>query len=331
MAPLVSYSLALPEAEPRPDLLWQLHASVRSLRAYNQTVRVLLFVYGDVPRDLGQIASTYGIEMAHLESYEQRLARLCPHASEALSRYPLLHKFLNFSEIAATDPSQVLVLDCDTLFFDDVERLFERYDSRHIYAREEPNCRRSPHGYDASYLDEDLLTAVATSIGARVPPPFNLGAVLLNHGIWNLLAPLAPVQVEIAARLVVWMALNPPCRFSAAYGDSRCAEHLRRTLAPHELAAYGDLAIPYPSGNRWILDQVVLWLSLGLIEGVTYDDFSDHDVLQNGEFMSRRETPGNWILCHYYSQNTERLANWVERYLSESEPSTRPLDQIGCS
>ena len=66
-----------------------------------------------------------------------------------------------------------------------------------------------------------------------------------------------------------------------------------------------DRALPYPSANRWILDQVALWLTLGHIPGLTYGDFSPRDVLQNGEFQYRKLEQSGWVLCHYYTQNMD--------------------------
>ena len=74
-----------------------------------------------------------------------------------------------------------------------------------------------------------------------------------------------------------------------------------------------DRSLPYPSANRWILDQVALWFALGHIAGMTYEDYSPRDVLQNGEILTRSLRECDWILCHYFSQNTERLTNWLNQ------------------
>jgi hypothetical protein len=145
MKGLVYYSLAASKAAPRPDLLWQLELSVRSLRTYNATVPVIVFTYGDLPPELAPTLSPYDVTLRHQGSYQAKLARLAPQGWQVLSQYPLLHKFLNFSEIGAHDPEQVLYLDCDTIFFADVDLLFSRYARADCYAREEPTSSRS-HG-----------------------------------------------------------------------------------------------------------------------------------------------------------------------------------------
>jgi hypothetical protein len=106
--------------------------------------------------------------------------------------------------------------------------------------------------------------------------------------------------------------MNPANGRSADYGESEAAAfvagHSQELITPADLRA----ALPYPSANRWILDQVSLWFSLGHVPGLTYSDFSTADVLQNGEFLSRGTTNRDWILCHYFNQNMERLAEWLQ-------------------
>lgn len=310
MSELVFYSLFLPPADPRPDLLRQLLTSVQTLREHNRGVDVVVFIHGDLPPELEAALAPYDVRFHLQGSYEARLARLCPAGWPALRLYPLLHKFLNFTEIAAMRPRQALFLDCDTIFFGDVGRLFAGYGDAHCYAREEPTCARSHYGYDPGYLDEEALARLAGSVGVRSPPPFNLGAVLFNHGVWDALQGLDGTFVTCAWRLLVWLALNPDARRSG-YGEMEPVRLLRQHL--DRLATPGDVrgALPYPSANEWILDQVALWLTLGHVQGLVCGDFSPAEVLQNGEMLSRPAPRPEWILCHYFTQNMPRLEEWL--------------------
>jgi hypothetical protein len=320
--PLVYYSVTLPRADPRPDLLWQLDVSLASLRARNRSVAVALFVHGALPRELAGIAARHDVMVHGQPPYEARLARLCPRGWPVLSRYPLLHKFLNFAEISAWGPSQVLFLDCDTVFLGDVGELFARYRDADCYAREEVSCRRSRVGYDRGYLDEEALAAIGRVEGVRVPAPFNLGVVLFNNGCWRRLADLEPVLVSYAWRFAVWLALHPASGRSAAYGEGLGIDLLRRRFAelvdPAELAR----ALPYPSANRWLLDELALWLTMGHLVPLRTADFSPHDVAQDGEFLADGSPVPDWILCHYYSQNTGRVDAWI-RSRSTAQPAAR--------
>ena len=320
MKRLVYYSLSASKACPRPDLIWQIEQSIRSLRAYNHSVSIVVFTYGDVPAELAPALAPYGVALHHKGSYQSALARLAPRGWQTLSQYPLLHKFLNFGEIAAQNPEQVLFVDCDTLFFQDVDLLFSRYAEAECYAREEPTCRRSHYGYDATYVDEDALARLGAEEKITLPPPFNLGVVSLNHGIWHKLAALEPVFLNYAWRFAVWMAQNPPEGVAASYGEGEGINYLRQYF--DQLADEQDVgrALPYPSGNRWILDQAALWFALGHVPGLRYEDYSTRDVLQNGELLTRRREECDWLLCHYFSQNTTRVVEWVSQPEASSAP-----------
>lgn len=271
---LVHYSLALPPGEPRPDLIWQLGASLRTLRAHNADVAVALFVYGGMTAELAALCREHRVLVHDQGPYAQRLAALCPAGWRALAGYPLLHKFLNFRELAGTGARQVLFCDCDTVFFRDVEALFDRYGDADLVAREEVHSSRSLHGVDRTFIDEPLLARLAAAVGAAVVPPFNLGVVLFNHGVWRELAALDPLIVDYAWR-------------------------------------FTEGALPFPSTNWWILDEVAMWLALGHAAGLRTADFLPGDVAQNGEFARSDPGAAGWILCHYYSQNMHRIAAWL--------------------
>lgn len=310
---LVCYSLYAPPDEPRPDLLRQLVTSVHTLRRYSRTVPVVVFVHGEPPAELALALAPYDVGIHAQGAYEARLARLCPAGWPVLARYPLLHKLLNFAEIARLAPSRLLLLDCDTIFFDDVERLLARYSHAHCCAREEPTCARSHYGYDPGYVDEDALAALAASLGVRTVPPFNIGVLLFNHGIWDTLAALDRTFVDYAWRLLLSLALHPDEERVSRYGEMDAVtllrQHARRIVTPDEAAR----ALPFPSANAWIVDQVALWLALGHVDGLSYADFRAEHVLQNGEMLSHPGPAPGWVLCHYYSQNMGRTEEWLHR------------------
>ncbi len=313
MRRLVYYSLALPRDHERADLLWQLEASVRSLRGGNSSIPVILFLYGELPLDRRRSLERLGVHVWPSGSYEQKLASLAPRGWQALAQYPLLHKFLNFPAIDTLDPLQVLFLDCDTIFAGDVEELFERYAEADCCAREEPTCARSHYGYDPGYVDESALAAIAASQGVRVPPPFNLGIVLWNQAAWRRVPALDALFVRYVWRFLVGLVMQGPTHRSAAYGENPAA----RFLAAHHTQLLTDedvdAALPYASANGWILDQMGLWFTLGHLHGLRYADFTRAHVLQNGEFSSPFGQRRDWIACHYFSQNLERMDQWIRQ------------------
>jgi hypothetical protein len=303
----------LPESEPRPDLLWQLDASLATLRKHNRDVPVALFVYGALNFELSAVCRAHSLMVQQRGRYEQWLAALCPVGWPALARYPLLHKFLNFDALAGVSANQILYCDCDTIFFGDVARIFDRYAGPDLVAREEVHTSRNHNGADPSFVDESLLTALATIEGAAFVPPFNLGVVLLNNRIAARLAPLQGLLVDYAWRFVAWMDQNPATGATAAFGEFKGAGDALAVLD----AAEAGRALPFPSVNRWILDEVALWMTLGHLPGLRTADFDPRDVVQNGEFAASDPSTASYLICHYFSQNTARIAAWLR-----SQPSS---------
>jgi len=325
---LVCYSLALSEAEPRPDLVRQLEWSVRSLRTYNATVPIVVFTYGSIPREVSRSLEPFRVFIKHQGSYSSRLAQLAPAGWQTLSQYPVLHKFLNLNEIASYRPGQVLCLDCDTLFFCDVDALFSSCRDADCYAREEPTCARSHYGYDQNYVDEEALAAISRQEAIDFVAPFNVGVVLLNNGLVERLASAQQLFVDYAWRFALWMAMNPVEGVAAAYGEGFGISYLRDYFDRLVGRADRGRELAYPSSNRWILEQVALWMTLGKLGSVSYRDFSPADVLQNGEILSRKRTECDWVLCHYFSQNMGRLEEWLRGSQAENETPAEEREAV---
>ena len=307
-ARLVQYSLSQPRGASRPDLIWQFAGSVRTLREHNRRIPVALFLHGSMTPELATICGAYGVMVHEQGPYEQRLADLSPAGWRALAHYPLLHKFLNFRELTRIGPSQVLCCDCDTVFFGDVERLFDLYGTAHVVAREEVHSGRSAYGSDRTFIDEPLLAEIARRERVASIAPFNLGVVLFNEGTWRAVAALEGVFVDYAWRFATWMAQHPAEGLAAAYGEFVGAEAAGQAAGATDVAR----ALPYPSANRWILDEFALWLTLGRVHGLRTADFRATDVAQNGEFARSDPRSAGWILCHYFSQNVQRIDQWIQ-------------------
>jgi hypothetical protein len=310
MQRLVYYSLALPDAEQaRRTILWQLEKSVSSLRKYNTRIPTFLFAYDGLPPGATRNLTSLRVRVHHQGRYADRIARISPHW-EVLSQYPILHKFFNFTELSAFNPAQALLLDCDTVFFQDVEELFERYSKKDIYGRADMGSRRCGYHYDATYLDEDELRNLARREGVRPVPPFSCGAVLFNHRTWLRLPNFDAIVAWYAWRLVLWMALHP-LSDTATFQEGRGVRYLRGRL--HRCSAEAlRWALPFPSANRWILEQVAVRLTLGHIAGLKYEDFLGRDVPYGFELFPYSSAQPSPILCHYGSSNTREMATWLQ-------------------
>lgn len=300
---LVYYSLA---NVPNSRLEGQWVQSVRSLRLYNRTIPIWLFLFNGASSALLREAERQNVLVHDLGSY-QELVRNMHARGSVVALYPTFHKFLHLGHVPLDGVEQLLYLDCDTFFFDDVDRLFERYSAHHWYAREEPSSRRSHFGYDPRHVDEDLLAHIAQSEGLRQVLPFNSGACLLNHRTWREWERLRVPYLDLAWRLLCGRDLN---------GHNSTLQH-DREVQQAVLAAATDpdreRALPYPSHNTWIIEQISLWLALGHLQNFSLGTFAPADVLQGGEFFDMLEGGQRCILAHYYSKTEEQFFAAIPR------------------
>jgi hypothetical protein len=69
-------------------------------------------------------------------------------------------------------------------------------------------------------------------------------------------------------------------------------------------------ALPYPSTNIWIIDEIALWLALGRLTHFSLGIMSQADLTQGGEFA---EGSGGSVLAHYFSTQEEQFFRVVPR------------------
>jgi hypothetical protein len=308
---LVAYSLV---ADPTRigEHTRQFSLSVATLRAHNPSIPVVLFVHGELPGPLALLCHQHDVMVHYQGPYRDRLARYSPSGADALARYPVLHKNLNFAELARTGARQVLCCDLDTIFFADVAELFDRYATPHVVAREEVHSERSLHGVDRAFIDEPLLQQIAARLGRSAVAPFNLGFVLYNHGVVEQLVHTMGLFIDDVWRLLTGIA----CRnHRTADADAMTSFPWMEAVAAAVTEYDIERALPFPSNNDWIVEEVALWLTLGALPGLTTGDFLPADVAQNGEVLGATDV--SWIACHYYSQNLSRILDWIDTSHSE--------------
>ncbi len=201
---LVYYSLANVPDDSRERQWVQ---SIRSLRLRNRTIPVWLLIFNGASRDLLSEAERQNVRVRSLGDYGDFLQRAHPRGS-VLSLYPTFHKFLALENLPLQDLTQLLYLDCDTFFFDDVNFLFDQHATSDWYAREEPGSVRSPFGSNPNHVDEMLLGYIARSENLHSISPFNSGVCLMNHGIWRGLIGLRDIYLSLAWRLLCGRELS---------------------------------------------------------------------------------------------------------------------------
>jgi hypothetical protein len=323
MPRLVSYSLVGYEPR-RGEHAYQFELSLSSLRASNTRIPVVLFSHGPLAPDMAVLCNRFGVMVAEQGAYRDRLAALSPRGVDAMALYPVLHKNLNFAELAAAGVGQVLCCDLDTIFLTDVEILFDRYAGPDVVAREEVYSGRSIHGVDHSFINEPLLTRVAGHLGRAVIPPFNLGVVLYNNGVVGRLTAIMATFLDDVWRLMTGLAVGGfPNSDIGANTSFPWMAVVRRQISDDDR----QRALPFPSNNVWIVEEVAWWLALGSVPALTRADFASRDVAQNGEVLGTPPDRSTWAMCHYYSHNLTRVVEWLRYQPSRAQhklPDTLP-------
>lgn len=300
---LVYYSLA---NTPHSGLEEQWTQSIRSLRFYNRAIPVRLFLFNGATAKLLREAERQNVRVHDLGDYGEFLRRMHPRGA-VLAHYPTFHKFLELGHAPLGDVEDVLYLDCDTFFFDNVERLFEGYSAHHWYAREEPSSRGSHYEYDSSHVDEDLLEHIARSEGLRPVSPFNSGACLMNHRIWREWERIRLPYLDLAWRLLCGRELKG---HQAPLAHDRAVRQAVLTCISGLDRAH---ALSYPSTNTWIIEQISLWLALGHLRDFSLGTFARSDVPQGNEFYDMLRSSQRCILAHYYSKTEKEFFEAVPR------------------
>ncbi len=267
--------------------------SISSLRRFNRTIPVYLFLLNDPTPAILEAAERYEVAVHRLGNYRDRLVELAAEEGAALSSVPTLHKLLPLGHF--DDPAwQILFLDCDTVLFRDVASLFTTYTEHRFYAREESHSKRSVFfQYRPSATDEDVLSRIAAQAGASPVPPYNSGVMLLNRGLAAELFALRTEFLQFAWRLTMGALTSDRISISA---------ELQRALANVPVSRLEE-GIEYPSTNFWILEQLAFWLTLGKVQNLSHGMFNMADVLQNGEFMIYRSYKTKGTVVHYFSRN----------------------------
>lgn len=259
--------------------------SVRSIRLYNQTIPIYLYLFGVENPSIIAECKRHNIVLINTMIPTLNLP---PFVTNLLNQYPVMHKFVPLLLIPNNIITQVLYLDCDTYLFDDVDILFERYKDRQFYAREEPNTRRST----GNPLVDDHMARLAAQDGLAFVPPYNMGVCLFNHGLWAQLGGLIETFYTNTYRFMMDLWAHGETRFDAR-------------------VPYGTpLAYPLAGMEAYIVEQVALWYTWGNVD-FTHGIFARSDLNQSAEeYIGRKTKP---LLAHYYHLSEDLFFQQVAR------------------
>jgi hypothetical protein len=294
----VFYSLAFNGSEAP---LVQLARSLESLRTFDHDLPVFVFVFGEPPVRFAEVVQQLNARFQPLGDHRAYIARTEPERGELFSLDPKIHRWLVLDEPELKACERMLYIDSDTFFLSPPRRLFDGYRGADLFAREEPFSRRSVLGYKPSYLDEEAIAELRRCDGLTNVPPFNTGVCLFNRKMADAITMSVPRYFDYLFRFLSWFHHHPE---PGALGEDMSTA---RALHDRFLGPAAEQALKYPSQNRWIVDQVALWLALGEFSDLRFADFAPSDVRQGGEALQLSPATRRPILCHYFGHNTGRF------------------------
>jgi hypothetical protein len=297
--------------ETTSEHLTQLRASILSLRRVNADIPVYLFTFGLPCYVIERALEGIDVQIIAKPIYSSALGPYCGERAAIFAQYPTLSRWLVLEDFRPTSISSLLYVDTDTYFVCDPTRLFDEYNNRDWYTREEPSSSNSPLGYDSEYINEEALGALANELSTCSFPPMNLGVVLLNNRVWERVQLIMHDFFTYMWRFLLGMARNGHPRIME---DWKMQPILKEVT---KLAKSSDWieALQYPSSNGWILDELSMLLAIGRIERLTCGFLSPNRVLQGDEFASTNTfatKKSGAILCHYFSKNHDRFMQWLK-------------------
>ena len=248
--------------------LKRLEHSIRSLREFNNEIPVYLFC--DDPALIPPYFSFhYDVNVIPFEkAYNHGLL--------------FLYKWFNLKffdkHSGEFDDANILYLDSDTVFYGDVEYLFDHYNYARVFGREEFGFRHDPNIGGGKNIREALDyvdQCIKEAGGKEQIYKYCTGVMLFNNGL----------HLDIIDRLGEMVELMLKLR---------------------------DGKLPYPVPNPRILDEYALWIILSRI-GAYAGLFGAQDVTQ-GYIEQKHEEFFNPIVIHYTTKGEQIMAEEDERF-----------------
>ncbi len=253
----------------------RLDHSISSLREFNDKISVYLFCDDDsiIPP---HFVSEYEVEVRPFE----------PQVKHGML---FIYKWCNLKHFENIVDANILYLDSDTVFYDDVEYLFYHYSYAEVFGREEFGFRHDPNigggrniRKSLDYVDQCIEDAG----GQGHVYKYCTGVMLFNRG----------VHLEIIERLGELIEL---------------------------MFKLKDGKIPYPVPNPRIVDEYALWIVLSRM-GIFGELFGSQDVTQ-GYIEQKHEEFFNPVVIHYTTKGEQIMAQEDERFSNLQ----RDVDEFG--
>ena len=242
--------------------LKRFHHSISTLRKFNNEISVYLFC--DKP---SFIPSYFTTDLS---------VKVEPFVEQIKHGMLFIYRWFNLKYFY--DNCNILYVDSDTIFYGDVEYLFNHYSYAEVFGREEFGFRHDPNigggrniRKSLDYVDECIQEAGGDGHIYK----YCMGVMLFNNG----------VHLDIVDRLGELVEL---------------------------MFKLKDGKIPYPVPNPRIIDEYAMWVILNRI-GVYGGLFGPQDVTQ-GYVEQKHQEFFNPIVLHYTTKGEQQLAEDEERF-----------------
>jgi len=322
---VVYYSLFLQGDDYEEELSKHIH-SVRSLREHNSRIPVTLEVYGKrVPKKYADELKRLRVDVNLRGSLSRAFRNLCPGLPvRYLVMYPPAHKWLLAKSASERGCDQVLYLDNDTLVLRDVAELFDRCRKYDWCAREEPFSKLTTRQIDPRIFDDREYERLVESEGTGFVTPFNSGVVLLSRRAVRGLAANLDRYLSYIWRFSLWMCARPQHRLKPPPGQNRSDSLAYRMRDTHDVRAARKRGaqnrpgrftpLRYGIGNRWIKEEIALWLVLGSLD-LRGRIFSFHEAMQTPEYRAIQVPSQRPYVIHYFTSYSDlAILDWWPRF-----------------
>jgi FkbM family methyltransferase len=285
--------------------------SVRSLRRVSPQIPVHVHVFSQqlTAGDQEQL-ERLDVTVRHCGSYRSALREVAgDHAADLLRGYPAMAKWLALQWMPTAPDLRILSLDNDTYILEDLAGLFEAYGHARLCAREEPFSRASSLGCWPAHLDQDALDRLFRDEGFTPVPPFNTGVVMMDSGVVTRITESLGMVLQYLWRFNLWMCRHP------SENDGRDVQAMR--AADVSAVFPSATALRFPSENRWIKEQVAMWLTLGAL-GERVGLVSPQHIAQGDEYREIDRAGRHPHVIHYYSSNADHFrSRWLPAFERE--------------
>ena len=236
--------------------------SIRSLRDFNDEIPVYLFC--DDPAFIPLYFRTH---------YNVNVLPLVKQGKHGML---FIYRWFNLNYFK--EEANILYVDSDTVFYGDVQYLFDHYNYAEVFGREEFGFRHDPNTGGGKNIREALDyvdQCIEEAGGQGHIYKYCMGVMLFNRG----------VHLDIVERLGELVEL---------------------------MFKLKDGKIPYPVPNPRIIDEYAMWVLLSRM-GVFGELFGVQDVTQ-GYVEQKHEEFFNPIVLHYTTKGEQQLAQDEERF-----------------